>query len=177
MDEGAKLYLAFFGGDDTALEGIVRNYRDGLIFYINSLVGDPFTAEDLAEDTLFKIIVKKPKYNGKASFKTWLYTIGRNTALDYLRKNSKVVTENIEDYQDVLAAKTDLEEAVIKNEENRRLHEALGRIKKEYAEVLHLHYFDDFSAEEIAGIQGKKKNAVEVMLVRAREALKKGMKE
>ena len=56
------------------------------MLYLNTFVGDLHVAEELCEETFVKIVIKKPHYNGKASFKTWLYTIGGNVARDYLRK-------------------------------------------------------------------------------------------
>ncbi len=90
MDNGAGSYRRFRDeGDENGLAEIIRDHSDGLILYINSIVGNIHTAEDLAEDTFVFLGTKKPKDNGKASFRTWLYTIGRNKAIDYLRRNSK----------------------------------------------------------------------------------------
>ncbi len=90
MDNGASSYRRFRDeGDENGLAEIIKNYKDGLILYLNSFVGNIQVAEELAEDTFVLLGTKKPKDKGKGSFKTWLYTIGRNIAIDYLRKNSK----------------------------------------------------------------------------------------
>ena len=81
MDNGASSYRRFLDGDDNGLAEIVRDYSDGLILYLNGIVCNIFVAEDLMEETLYKIITKKPRFNAKYSFKTWLYTIGRNVAM------------------------------------------------------------------------------------------------
>lgn len=60
------------------------------ILYLNGFVNNIFTAEELTEETFFKLITKKPRFTAKYSFKTWLYTIGRNVAIDYIRHNSKL---------------------------------------------------------------------------------------
>ena len=83
MDNGASSYRRFLAGDETGIVEIIRLYRDGLILYINSFTQNTAEAEDIAEDVFLKLIMKKPKYNGKASFKTWLYTIAGNLARDY----------------------------------------------------------------------------------------------
>lgn len=89
MDNGASSYRRFLDGDDKGLAEIVRDYRDGLILYLHGIVDDISVAEELMEETFFKIVTKKPKFNVKYSFKTWLYTIGRNVAIDYLRHTAK----------------------------------------------------------------------------------------
>ena len=90
MDNGASSYRRFLDGDDKGLAEIVRDYKDGLILYLNGFVSNISIAEELMEETFFKIITKKPRFNPKHSFKTWLYTIGRNVVIDYLRHNSKL---------------------------------------------------------------------------------------
>ena len=90
MDNGASSYLRFLDGDDSALTQIVEEYKDGLILYLNGYVKNLHTAEELMEETFFRIIVKKPRFFARYSFKTWLYTIARNIATDYIRKNSKM---------------------------------------------------------------------------------------
>lgn len=91
MDHGASSYRRFLQGDDSGFEEIVRTYSDGLILYLYGYVSDFHLAEDLCEDTFFRLLVKKPRFDGRSSFKSWLYTIGKNLATDHLRraKNTK----------------------------------------------------------------------------------------
>ena len=84
MDNGASSYRRFLDGDDNGIIEIVNNYKDGLILYLNGYVNNIFIAEELTEDTFFRLIIKKPKYSGKSTFKSWLYAIGRNVAVDYI---------------------------------------------------------------------------------------------
>lgn len=90
MDNGASSYRRFLEGDEDGFIEIVRDYKDGLMLYINSFTNNIHIAEELTEETFVKLALKKPRDSKKSSFKTWLYTIGRNTAIDYLRKNSKL---------------------------------------------------------------------------------------
>lgn len=70
-DNGASSYRRFRDdGDESGLVEIIRDYKDGLIFYLNSFVGNIYTAEELAEDTFVLLGTKKPKDKGKGSFKT-----------------------------------------------------------------------------------------------------------
>ena len=112
MDNGASSYRRFRDkGDQSALVEIIRDYKDGLILYLTSIVGNIQTAEELAEDTFVLIGIKKPKDNGKASFKTWLYTIGRNVAIDYLRKNLKHNEVSIDENAELIADENEVESA------------------------------------------------------------------
>ncbi|MBP9989027.1 MAG: sigma-70 family RNA polymerase sigma factor, partial [Ruminococcus sp.] len=101
MDNGASSYRRFLEGDSNGFVEIVRDYKDGLILYINSFVNNYYVAEELTEDVFVKLGIKKPRFSEKASFKTWLYTIGRNLAIDYLRKQSKRKTISLESGLDI----------------------------------------------------------------------------
>ena len=70
MDNGASSYRRFLDGDDQGIAEIVGEYKDGLILYIQHYVGNIFVAEELAEDTFFRLMTKKPKFAGKSSFKS-----------------------------------------------------------------------------------------------------------
>lgn len=83
MDSGGVNYHRFLNGEDEGLTLIIKDYKDGLTLYLNSYVNNIYIAEDLMQETFYKIAVKKPKFQGKSSFKTWLYAIGSNLALDY----------------------------------------------------------------------------------------------
>ena len=102
MDNGASSYRRFLAGDDKGIVEIVDEYKDGLIIYLNGYVANVFVAEELAEDTFFRLITKKPKFSGKSTFKSWLYAIGRNVAVDFIRHNSKIIDTPIEKMENYL---------------------------------------------------------------------------
>ena len=95
MFNGAGSYRRFLNGDDNGLVEIVEEYKDGLMLFLKRYVSDVYVAEDLAEDTFFKLVINKPRYVGDSSFKAWLYTIARNLALNYLKKNSRMICRKI----------------------------------------------------------------------------------
>lgn len=70
MDNGASSYRRFLEGDKDALTEIIREYRDGIVLYVNNFVDNICAAEEIAEDVFVKLYVNKPKFSGKSSFKT-----------------------------------------------------------------------------------------------------------
>lgn len=172
MDNGASSYRRFLDGDDEGLTEIVRNYKDGLIFYLNSFVNNIFTAEELMEETFFKLIVKKPRFSEKYSFKTWLYTIGRNVAIDYLRHQSRFSDTLIKEMENALSDEYDLEKFYIEEERKITVHRALKRLNPEYKQILWLIYFENFSHSEAAAIMKKNSRQVKNLVYRAKKALK-----
>ena len=172
MDNGAESYRRFLQGDDKAFVEIIRDYKDGLILYLNGFVNNILTAEELTEDVFFKLVTKKPRFNEKSSFKTWLYAIGRNTAVDYLRRNSKQKEVSAEEIREIEDERLSLEQSYIKQERLLLIHRTLEKLKPEYKQVLWLVYFEDFSQKETAKIMKKSVHSVETLVYRARLALK-----
>ena len=172
MDNGASSYRRFCEeADPSGLEEIIREYRDGLIFYINSIVGNIHTAEELAEDTFVLLGTKKPRDKGKGSFKTWLYTIGRNLALNYLKKESKKREISIDDCAQIKAA-DDIERLYIKEERKIILHHCMQRLNPQYRQILWLVYFEDFSLKDAAKLLKISVHNAETLVYRARKSLK-----
>lgn len=170
MENGAESYRRFLNGDRNGMVELIRDYKDGLILYLGGIVGNIHTAEDIMEDTFVKLVVKKPKFREKCSFKTWLYTIGRNAALDYLRKKAKKSDTPLDELE--LADKLDLEQSYIQEERKIMVHHALAELKSDYRQVLILSFFEELSNEEIAAVMRKSKRQVENLLYRAKHSLK-----
>ena len=172
MDTGANYYWRFLDGDVEGLTLIVKEYKDGLILYINSYVNNIYLAEDLMQETLFKLVMKKPRFKGKSSFKTWLYAIARNVTIDYLRHDSKVSLSQVEDMESYIKDEENLERLYINNESKIILHKAIATLKADYRQVLWLVYFENFSNDQAALVMNKSKRQVENLLFRAKQSLK-----
>ena len=173
MDNGASSYRRFRDdGDESGLVEIIRDYKDGLILYLTSIVGNILTAEELAEDTFVLLGTKKPRNKGKASFRTWLYTIGRNVAIDYLRKYRKQSFVSLEDSAELVSEEEEIESAYLKKEQQVIVHRAMRKLSPEYQQVLWLVYFEELSNKEAAQIMHRSVRSVESLLYRARKSLR-----
>ena len=172
MDNGASSYLRFLKGDDNAFVEIIRDYKDGLILYLNGFTGNIQRSEELAEDTFVKLVTKRPRFDNKASFKTWLYTIGRNVAIDSLRRGAKRKTVPLAEAVSLPDEEEELERAYIQEEDKIALHRAMGSLPSDYRVVLWLTYFEGFSNKEAAVVMKKSVRSVETLLYRARQKLK-----
>ena len=172
MDNGASSYRRFLDGDDKGLAEIVRDYSDGLILYLNGVVNDVALAEELMEETFFKIITKRPKFNGKHTFKTWLYTIGRNTAIDYLRHRAKHPQTSYDDIENYVQDEYVLETLYIMEERKIAVHRAIRKLHSDYRQVLWLLYFEELTNAEAATIMKKSAQQMKNLTYRAKSALK-----
>ncbi len=172
MDNGASSYRRFLDGDDDSFVEIIRDYKDGLMLYLNTYVKNIHIAEDLMEDTFLRLAIKKPRFSGKSSFKTWLYAIGRNIAVDYVRKHTKVNEISADELDAFLSDETDVLKEYLKDEQKIILHKTLSKINSEYSKVLYLIYFENFSLTETASIMKKSYKQTENLVYRAKKSLK-----
>ena len=170
MNDSAENYQRFLNGDMEGLTQIVGAYREGLILYLHTYVRDVYLAEDLTEETFVKLVIKKPHLKDDAAFKTWLYTIAGNIARDFLR-SAKMKEYPLEDHP-YLQDEMDLEQSFIQKESRILLHRAMEKLKPEYRQVLWLVYFEGFSNKEAARVLRKTVHNTEVLVSRARKALK-----
>ena len=170
MEQKPNSYQLFLDGDESALADIIHTYKDGLILYLSGIVGDIVTAEELTEEVFVKLVLKRPRFHNGSSFKTWLYTVARNTAIDHLRRNKRIHIP-LEECPH-LAGEEDLERSYIHQEEKLLMHRCMKQLKPEYRQVLWLSYFEGFSYQQIGRVMKKTTHGVETLAYRARVALK-----
>ena len=172
MDIGASSYRRYLAGDDDGLVRIVKEYRDGLTLYLTGITGNASLAEEAMEEAFFRLAAKRPRFHGKSSFRTWLYAIGRNAALDLLRRRRRLADEPLESFSSLSDTEAELEATYLRSEERIRHHRAIRRLHPSYAQVLYLVYFEGMSNGEAAAVMKKTKRQIENLLSRARKALK-----
>lgn len=120
MDNGVGSYRRFLDGDEEGLAEIIRDHKDGLILFINGIVHNIHTAEELTEEVFVKLVVKRPRFFGKSSFKTWLYAIARNVAYDHLRSRRATAELTDEEMQRMISEEDDLERMYIRERTDAR---------------------------------------------------------
>ena len=170
MDNGASSYHRFLNGDESGFDEIIHLYRENLIFFINRYVGNYYTAEDLAEDAFLELLLHPKRYDFKRSLKTYLFTIARNKAVDYIRHNKRLIQFSADPKE--TGAFSSVEDKYLINEKHRELHKALNSLKADYKTAIHLVFFEDMSNEEAAAVMRKNKKQVENLLYRAKLSLR-----
>lgn len=173
MKEDQKDYEQFLQGDSLAFERLVIRYRESLIYFIYRYVKNYHHAEELAQDTFVQVLLHKERYNPEYAFKTYLFTIARNLAVDAIRKWKREVP-----YDNVVTALEEiewnlLEHHVIRNEERAYLNKQMKQLKSSYQMAIYLVDFEELSYEQAAIVLGKTMGQMKVLIYRARKALKK----
>ena len=172
MVNGAESYRRYLDGDDRGLSELVEGYRGGLTLFLNSYVRNIHIAEELTEETFFRLITRRPRFSGKSSFQSWLYAIGRHIAVDYLRRHARLTDMSAEEPDAFRSDEESLETVYIRGERQRLVRGALAKLHPDYRQVLWLTYFEGFSNGEAGTVLKKNERQMRNLLYRAKQALK-----
>ena len=158
-DEDAQLMLAYGRGEMRAFETLYSRHRAALYRYLVRQARDPEIANDLFQDVWSRVIVNRARYEARAKFRTFLFTLAHNCFIDHCRRvKSRPTGANIEDADaaDLLPAddgsRPDAE--MERDENSRRYRAALATLPQEQLDVYLLHEESDLSLEEIARVTG-----------------------
>ncbi|MCI8700545.1 MAG: RNA polymerase sigma factor [Clostridia bacterium] len=168
-----QLYKEFLLGNKNSFEEIVIRYKDTIIYFIQRYVKSMDIAEDLAQDVFVYILVNKRSYKFEYSLKTYLYTIAKSKALNYIKREKKIVKLDEMQCEDL----DELEEKVFKNERADNLKKCIKRLRIEYQNAIYLADIEELSYKEIGHILRKTESNVKVLIHRARKNLEKLIKE
>ena len=141
--------------------------------YAFSLCLDENIAEDITQETFYNAIKRIDTFKNDCKIETWLCSIAKNIFLNYKRKKQ---TENISDYTH-LAADSNIEENVIKDENVKRILTEAVKLETPYKEVFYMKILGDMSYTIIADVFGKTENWARVTYFRAKKQIEEGMSE
>lgn len=174
-----ELYLLFLKNDNEAFNMLVKKYRKSLISFIIKYVKNIEIAEDLAQDAFVYMLINKKEYDFKYTFKTYLYTIAKSRAINYLKKEKKKIIFD-ESYMlntDIESFEETLDATLIRKEKYEILYKNLKNLKQDYKLAIYLADFQGFKYEEISRILNKTLPQTKMLIHRARKALKKLLKK
>jgi RNA polymerase sigma-70 factor, ECF subfamily len=158
-DDDAHLMLAYARGEMRAFETLYSRHRAALYRYLVRQSRDNETANDLFQEVWSRVIVNRARYEPRAKFRTFLFTLAHNCFIDHCRRmKSRPAGMVIEDADaaDLLPADPAAlpEAALERNEASQRYRAALAQLPQEQRDVYLLHEESDLSLEEIARVTG-----------------------
>jgi RNA polymerase sigma-70 factor (ECF subfamily) len=92
-----KLIEEYLKGDEKSLEILIARYLKPIYSFVYKYIGDNAKAEDITQEVFIKVWKNIKKFDRKKSFKTWIFTIAKNTAIDWQRKKKSIPLSKFED--------------------------------------------------------------------------------
>ena len=137
-------------GNKTAFNMLVRNHQRGVYAIVFGMIKDHGTTDDIVQDTFIKAYKNIQSFEGKSSFKSWLYSIAINTAKNTLKASS---LRDMVDYENVILHVTPRAGESIEDQELQSLLSAeIEKLPTKQKMALTLRIFDELPFKEIAEI-------------------------
>ena len=169
-----KLLSAAAGGDDAALETLVRAHHDRVYRFGLRVCRDEFDADDAVQEAFSKLS-RKPELMREASVMFWLFTVVKHACRRMLRpwsRERKHLGERLDADADVAGEDLDPQRALERFELVRAVHAAIATLDRPYREVLILRDLEGLSGEETCAALGLELATMKTRLHRARTRLR-----
>lgn len=156
--DNKKIIEEFLSGNKNAFEQLLGKYLKPVYNFLYQLTSDKSALDDLTQVTFIKAWKNIKKFDRNRNFKTWLFTIAKNTAYDYFKKKKTIPFSNFINEEGNNKLENIAEENILPDELLMRadaadvLEKKLQELPEHYRLILTLHYKEDFSLSEIAEI-------------------------
>ena len=141
----------------------VECYSDMILRLCMVYLKHPQDAEDIFQTVFLKYALDEKVFESEEHEKAWLIRVTANACKDSLKSLFRRCTVPLEEAADCVTEMS---------EEELRVLQAVRELPKDYREVIYLHFYEGYTAPEIAGILRKNPNTVYTHLRRAKELLK-----
>ena len=169
--------------DEYAFQELTHRYIRPIFNFVRRYAQAEDVAEDMTQDTFFKVWRNIKQYKKGMKFRPWLYTIARNTALDYIKKKKAIKFSELDDEVNDMAFSDSLEDPGLLQSEifdnavmAETLTETVRGLHPDHQTVITLHYQEELTFDEIAKIMNRPMNTVKSWhrraLIQLRELLK-----
>ena len=164
-------------GNRKAYADLMAAYREPLYTLLLRMTRNTVTADDLTMETFVKAFMQLHRYSPTGTFSSWLFSIGVNTYIDFLRKR-KLETVSLNEIQrntegdfieyQIPSGQPNPEEAMIRLQRDEALKRIVASLKQPYRQIVEMRYYDDLSYEQIAERLHIPMGTVKIRLSRAK---------
>ena len=141
----------------------IEHYSDMVLRLCMVSLQNTADAEDVFQNVFLKYALSNQPFETPDHEKAWLIRVTRNACRDVLKSFFRKRTVSLEEVAEFLPQTTPEQRGVL---------EAVRSLPKDYREAVYLHYYEGYTAPEIAVILHKNPNTVYTHLSRAREMLR-----
>jgi RNA polymerase sigma-70 factor (ECF subfamily) len=168
-------------GNLSAFKTLVELHHKPLISFIARFTGDRDSAEDIAQEVFLRVFKAAKDYKPRAKFKTWLFTIATNLCLNEIRDNkTSFKFVDFSDFQEteypvIVPDAFSPQKAAENKELSTAVRKAIRNLPENQRIAILLRQYNDFSYHEISKAMDISIPAVESLIQRARQSLKKSL--
>jgi RNA polymerase sigma-70 factor (ECF subfamily) len=181
-----ELITSYKAGDVSALEALVSRHLKSVYNFALRLTGNASDADDVTQESFLKAWKYIKKYKAEFSFKTWLFSIARNSAIDLMRKRRSLNFSDLDfpgahesvKFEDTIADSSPLPEELYSQKElGTELSRVLDSLPLNAKAVVLLHIVEDMTFEEISKALKEPMNTVKSRYRRALATIKDLLQE
>ncbi|MDO9196962.1 RNA polymerase sigma factor [Rhodoferax sp.] len=158
-------------GDRKAFSDLVRRHQKSVYRYLLRMLGSHDEAMEQTQEAFIKAWQALSQWRPDAQFRTWLFRIANNAALDALRRRKLVEFVPLDDSFDAPGSEPNPEHQAHVTQEVRQLEASLTKLAPEHRQILLLREVEEMSYEEIGSALSLSEGTVKSRLARARAAL------
>lgn len=158
------------GGDEDAFRVLVDRHSRGVYRLAYRMTGKPEDAEDVVQETFIRAFRQLKRFEERANFATWLYRIGFNCAIDYMRaRPHRESTEEPETLERISGQTSGpgTDDLVYAGEIGERVQSALHELSEQERAAFLMRHYHGHSIEEICAALNLKTNAAKHSIFRA----------
>ncbi|MDP3461372.1 MAG: RNA polymerase sigma factor [Bacteroidales bacterium] len=169
-----ELVREITSGNDAAFMALMDKYQRQVFRTVMGFVHTKEDAEEITQDIFIRVFKSLNTFQGKSEFSTWLYRITVNTSLNFIRRTGKNrLLQSLETIFSLRSEeKTPLEE-LESAERDRRIRKAIDSLPEQQRMAFVLNRYEELPQKKIAAVMNRSEGAVEQLLQRAKENLKK----
>ncbi|MCX6760863.1 MAG: sigma-70 family RNA polymerase sigma factor [Candidatus Nealsonbacteria bacterium] len=152
-----QLIAAYLRGEEKSFEVLIGRYLKPIYRFTHRYVGNIQDAEDITQDAFLKVWRNLKKFDLEKSFKTWIFSIAKNTCIDFFRKKKTIPFSMFEKENgenallETLADSSPLPDELLERKGiGETLSKAMEVLSPKYRSVLFLRYNDHFNFREIS---------------------------
>ena len=160
-------------GDLGKMSLLFERYHKPLFTYLFHQTGKQEESEDLVQTVFYIMLKKRHSFSPDGIFRAWMYQIARNTMINSVKKNSRMVYKENLPENETNFIETDVEKDLEQKEKRLQLQIVLARLPADQKEVLILSKYQELPYKEIATILKTTEANVKVKVFRAVQELKK----
>ncbi len=167
-----------FSSEPPAFQQITDEISAPLLRYLERNVGEHHLAEDLLQETLVRVARGLPTFEGRASVKTWAFSIATRVVADHFRQPvNRINIVDVDESAELPDADRSIDDQLVIDEMSKCVRQVIDSLPEDYRLALVLHDLEGLTAAQTAEIGGCALPTAKIRIHRARLRLKEALQQ